>query len=150
MGTILLVCTGNICRSPMAEGFLRQLLQERGASTVTLSSAGVYSWDDSPATPEAVRALEERGIDISGHVARRLTRALVEEADLVLGMASDHCDAVARMVPAAADRTFTIKESRSSPYRIEGCNTFLFAVCVRFWDCRIGHEASAVIEIFPS
>ena len=107
---ILLVCTGNICRSPMAEGFLRQLLQERGASTVRLSSAGVYSWDDSPATAEAVRALEERGIDISSHVARRLTRALVEEADLVLAMASDHRDAVQRMVPAAADRTFTIKE----------------------------------------
>ncbi len=94
----------------MAEGFLRQLLQERGAATVRLSSAGVYSWDDSPATPEAVRALEERGIDISSHVARRLTRALVEEADLILAMASDHRDAVQQVVPAAADRTFTIKE----------------------------------------
>src|SRR5437773_2592729 len=46
----------------MAEGFLRQLLQERGASTVTLSSAGVYSWDDSPATPEAVRALTDEDV----------------------------------------------------------------------------------------
>src|SRR2546422_7739588 len=110
MARILLVCTGNICRSPMAEGFLRQLLDERGAGEVEVSSAGVQSWDDSPATPEAVRALQERGIDISDHLAQRLNRSLIEEADLVLGMAGDHRDAVVRIVPGAADRTFTLKE----------------------------------------
>ena len=110
MGTILLVCTGNICRSPMAYGFLSQLLRERGVSSIRLESAGTHSWDDSPATPEAVRALQERGIDISDHLAQRLNRSLIEEADLVLGMAGDHRDAATRIVPSAAERTFTLKE----------------------------------------
>src|SRR3989442_1673698 len=110
MARILLVCTGNICRSPMAEGFLRQLLDERAAGEVEVSSAGVQSWDDSPATPEAVRALQERGIDISNHLARRLTRNLIEESELVLAMAADHRDAVLRLAPGAVDRTFTLKE----------------------------------------
>src|SRR5438105_12022364 len=110
MGTILLVCTGNICRSPMAFGFLSHLLDERGASSIALTSAGVQGWDDSPPTPEAIRALQERGIDISNHAARRLNRALIEEADLVLAMAGDHRDAVLRIVPSAAERAFTLKE----------------------------------------
>src|ERR671930_2177821 len=110
MATILLVCTGNICRSPMALGFLRQHLEERGAAGITIESAGVHSWDDSPATPEAIRALQERGIDISSHLARRLTRSAIEESDLVLAMASEHRDAVQRMAPLAADRAFTLKE----------------------------------------
>src|SRR6266581_4207804 len=99
MGGILLVCTGNICRSPMAFGFLRQLLRERGASSIALQSAGVQAWDDSPPTPEAVEALWERGIDISDHTARRLNRGLIEEADLILAMAADHRDATQRIVP---------------------------------------------------
>ena len=88
--TVLLVCTGNICRSPMAFGFLRQLLRERGITFIPIQSAGVQAWDDSPPTPEAVEALRERGIDISIHLARRLNRGLIEDADLVLAMSAVH------------------------------------------------------------
>jgi len=110
VGGILLVCTGNICRSPMAFGFIRQLLRERGISTIPVRSAGVQAWDDSPPTPEAVEALQERGIDISSHMARRLNRSLIEDADLVLAMSAEHREATHRIVPTAADRTFTLKE----------------------------------------
>jgi protein-tyrosine phosphatase len=110
MASILIVCTGNICRSPMAEGLLRQLLAERGAGDVTVESAGVSGWQDQPATPEAVMAMQERGIDIAPHLARRLGRQMIESADLILAMTADHRNAVAGVSPQAAARTFTLKE----------------------------------------
>jgi protein-tyrosine phosphatase len=110
VATILLVCTGNICRSPMAEGLLRRHLAERGIGGVEVESAGVSGWEGSEATEEAVRALEELEIDIAGHSARRLTGRLIEAADLVLALSSEHREAVTRIVPPAAPRTFTLKE----------------------------------------
>jgi protein-tyrosine phosphatase len=107
---VLLVCTGNICRSPMAEGFIRRQLAERGVEGVEVESAGVSGWEGSAATEEAVQALVELDIDISDHQARRLTRRLVDAADLVVAMAGEHRDAVTRVVPRAVPRTFTLKE----------------------------------------
>lgn len=110
MGTILLVCTGNICRSPMATGILSKLLSDRGLHGVRVESCGVSAWDGSPPTPEAVEVVREQGIDISGNAARRMNRRLIEAADLVVGMSSEHRDAARRLVPAAKDRIFTLKE----------------------------------------
>lgn len=111
MTCILVVCTGNICRSPIAEGILRDELQRRlGDDAPEVISAGVSGWDGSPATPEAVVAANERGTDISGHVARRLSRRDVDRADLILCMAAEHREEVLRAVPRASERTFTLKE----------------------------------------
>jgi glycine hydroxymethyltransferase len=110
MGTILLVCTGNICRSPMASGFITALLRDRMIHGVTVESCGVSAWEGSAATPEAVAAMRERGLDISGHVARKMTRRIIDSADLILGMASEHRDAITRIARPAAARTFTLKE----------------------------------------
>ncbi len=111
MGAILVVCTGNICRSPSAEGFLRRALTERlGDAAPEIRSAGTSGWEGSPATSESVQATAERGVDIAGHVARRLTPTDVASADLIVTMAREHRDAVARMDPAATSQTFTLKE----------------------------------------
>jgi protein-tyrosine-phosphatase len=110
MASILIVCTGNICRSPMAEGILRQLLAERGAGEIRVDSAGVAGWQDQPATQEAILAMQERGIDIAPHLARRLGRQMIDAADLIVGMTIEHRDTVAKLSPAAAARTFTLKE----------------------------------------
>jgi len=64
---ILVVCTGNICRSPMAQGLLRSELEARSIADVTVESAGISGWDGAAATPEAVEALGELGIDIATH-----------------------------------------------------------------------------------
>ena len=111
MTSILVVCSGNICRSPVAEGLLRRGVQRRfGSDAPTVSSAGTIGLEGSPATPESVQAASERGIDISAHVARRLTEAMIERADLLVCMAAEHRTAIATRLPSALDRTFTLKE----------------------------------------
>lgn len=90
MTQILLVCTGNICRSPLAEAMLRRELAERGAGDVTVLSAGTGAWDGAPASEGAYLVGLEHQLDLSGHRARLLTRDLVQDASLVLTMARHH------------------------------------------------------------
>src|SRR2546428_11836444 len=111
MTAVVVVCTGNVCRSPIAEGLLRRATERRPiGAPVTVSSAGTAGWEGSPATPEAVEAASERGVDISGHVATRLLPGMAADAGLVLCMAGEHRDLIARDEPEAAGRTFTLKE----------------------------------------
>ena len=107
---ILAVCTGNICRSPMAEGFLRGMLSARGIDDVQVASCGVNGLEGSPAMPEGIEAMIENGVDISGHRARRLTAPMIREADLSLTMATEHRDTIIAQMEGAAGRTFTLKE----------------------------------------
>lgn len=111
MPDILVVCTGNLCRSPLAEAFLRGALDRRfGDRAPMVASAGVIGVRDAPAMPETVRAAAERGADVSAHRARRLSRADVADADVVVAMAAEHRDEVARLDDEAAAKTFTLKE----------------------------------------
>ncbi len=110
MSSILIVCTGNICRSPMAEGLLDHYLRDRGIRSVRVESAGVIALEGSPPVAEIAEAAQERGLDISAHVARRLEREMVGRADLVVAMAAEHREAVRRIDQQAGDRTFTLKE----------------------------------------
>jgi protein-tyrosine phosphatase len=111
MESILVVCTGNVCRSPIAEGMVRAALARRvGDDAPEVRSAGTIGWEGSGAMPESIGAAAERGIDIRSHVARRLTPALLEGADLILAMAQEHREELERIRPEVADRTFTLKE----------------------------------------
>jgi protein-tyrosine phosphatase len=96
---ILVVCTGNICRSPMAEGLLRQMLSKKKKANVHIHSAGTHGLDSQPAAPFAIQAAAEMGIDISGHRARSLDRDMVAKADLILVMEPFHREIVGRAVP---------------------------------------------------
>lgn len=88
--SVLMVCTGNICRSPMAEGLLRHHLPEFLKDQVSVSSAGTYGLHGNFAEPFAVRASAFHGADISDHRARMLDAKMVKDADLVLVMENLH------------------------------------------------------------
>ena len=107
---VLFVCTGNICRSPLAEAFLADRSDRLLEGGVRVRSAGTWGRSGHPPTPETVAAGAERGLDIEGHGATPLTAELVEAADLVLGLTTEHRDEVVRMVSDADARTFTLKE----------------------------------------
>jgi protein-tyrosine-phosphatase len=87
---VLFVCTGNICRSPLAAALLDRALKSRGLNEVTVTSAGTGAWDGAPASEGAYLVALETGLDLSSHRARLLTRELVEQADLILTMARHH------------------------------------------------------------
>ena len=110
MTSILVVCTGNICRSPIAEGMVRNALTARfGGSAPAVSSAGTWGVEGAEATPEAVKAAAERGVIIGEHRARRLSTDMASHADLVLVMGTEHRDALGHDLEVAS-RTFTLKE----------------------------------------
>jgi len=108
MKTILFVCTGNICRSPMAEGLFRHAV--RGRTDYKVVSAGVGAVDGQLASDHAVHALQEIGIDISRHRSRHLTAELVQQADYIFGMTHSHVDAITLLYPQAAEKTFLLRE----------------------------------------
>ena len=94
---IVFVCTGNTCRSPMAEGLLREALVARGIDSVTVASAGTGAWEGAPVSEGAYLVGLEHGLDLSEHRARLLSRDLVREADLVLVMSGHHLARVAEL-----------------------------------------------------
>lgn len=91
---ILLVCTGNTCRSAIAEALARKLIVERGLSDVELHSAGTSAWDGAPASDGALLVGMERSLDLGQHRAQMLTRELVRDADLVLAMGPHHLERI--------------------------------------------------------
>src|SRR5256712_13588833 len=89
---LLFVCSGNTCRSPMAEALARKIAERRGIKDLNVSSAGTNAWDNVPATDEALLVGMEREIDLTGHRARKLTPAIVSEPDLIFVMTPGHLD----------------------------------------------------------
>jgi L-threonylcarbamoyladenylate synthase len=114
--TMLLVCSGNTCRSPMAAGLARQLLAQRHKISVEaledagvgVVSAGVFARPGAPASAPAVAAMAPRGVDLTSHRARPLTPEMVREADVVYCMTDDHRQEVIDMAPGQADKVFTL------------------------------------------
>lgn len=107
---ILFVCTGNVCRSPYLELTMRAALLESGISTVTVDSAGTDALVDHRIPRPMMQVLDDHGVDGRSFRAKQLTPALIEAADLVLTAEHAHTTAVVRLRPAAARRTFTVRQ----------------------------------------
>lgn len=90
MSAILVVCTGNLCRSPMAAGLLSHKLEIKGLAHHRVFSAGVWAVDGHPASEHAITVMAERDIDITDHIAHTITADDVAEADLILVMSREH------------------------------------------------------------
>lgn len=98
---MLFVCTGNLCRSPMAEGLARHKINSIGEGikpAIIVSSAGVSAYDAYDATPQATQAMNELGIDISEQSSRELTNKILNEQDIVLTMEQSHLDRTQAML----------------------------------------------------
>lgn len=89
---LLFVCTGNTCRSPLAEAIARREAIERGMMDFEVESAGTSAWDGSPASDGAWLVALERHLDLSGHRSRQLTPEIVVSADLILAMGPHHLE----------------------------------------------------------
>ncbi|MCK4422752.1 MAG: low molecular weight protein arginine phosphatase [Candidatus Omnitrophica bacterium] len=105
---ILFVCTGNSCRSPMAEGLLKQMIGESREDEFNIISAGIAAAAGIKATPKAIEVMKNHNIDISGHRTRKLTNKEIEKADLILVMERSHKDALIRLAPESASKTFLL------------------------------------------
>ena len=109
MKRILFVCTGNSCRSVMAEGLLRHLLKQAGIETVHVESAGVFAIDGMSPTRETLQVLQGVGVDCAGHRARLLTTQMIEQADIIFAMERLHVEQILRRAPGAKGKVFLLK-----------------------------------------
>ena len=107
---VLFVCTGNLCRSPMAEALLRHELARRGCSHVEVSSAGTWAYDGSGAMTHAIKVLAGRDIDLSAHRSRPLVAEEIDAADVVVAMTSVHVREILECAPRARHKVILLKE----------------------------------------
>ena len=108
---ILFVCTGNTCRSAIAEAVARNVTIERGLSDLEIQSAGTSAWDGAPASDGALLVGLERGLDLSQHRSQTLTRDLIRDADLVLAMGPHHLERIEAM--GGAGRSYLLTDFAS-------------------------------------
>jgi protein-tyrosine-phosphatase len=108
---ILFVCTGNTCRSALADAIARKVIVERGLSEVEVQSAGTSAWDGAPASDGALLVGMERSIDLSQHRAQTLTRELVRDADLILAMGPHHLERIEAL--GGAGKSYLVTEFAS-------------------------------------
>ena len=107
MKKLIFVCTGNTCRSPMAEGLLKALLGPECGWEI--SSAGVCAGNGFPASSNSVAAMREKGIDIAGHRSTHLSIEQIETADLLVTMTRGHRDAIVAIAPQSEGKVFLLK-----------------------------------------
>lgn len=117
---VLFVCTGNTCRSPMAQGIAESFIRKHHPDRVgvVVGSAGVAAGDGSPASIHAVEAMKNMGVDISGHQSQALTKAMVEDADVIYTMTPSHAQTIVDHLPESAHKVFPLDSNHpiSDPF----------------------------------
>lgn len=107
---ILFVCTGNSCRSVMAEALLKKYLSERGRGDIAVNSCGVAAFLGSPPTVNTIKVMEEEGADVSGYKSTPLSKDLIDKSDLILVMEKVHREEVIMQAPWAKDKIHLLRK----------------------------------------
>lgn len=137
---VLIVCTGNICRSPAAEGLLKHYLKE-SHSDIIVQSAGTHALIGHPADPNSIEVLQERGIDITAHRARQLKHELIGWSNLILVMEKHHLKEIEARFPLAVGKVICLGKWKNidipDPFRQTKAifveNISLIDACIQDW-----------------
>ena len=106
----MFICTGNICRSAMAEGYMKKRVEEEKLSNIEVSSSGIYGEEGMGASYLAKEAMDEYGVKLDKHIARITSKTNVKEMDLILCATMSHKKILLQMYPELEDKIYTIKE----------------------------------------
>lgn len=108
--TVLIVCSGNTCRSPMAETLMDEAIDRSSSlhGDVKVESAGTFAAEGAGATPEAARVMKEMGLSLKRHEARQFTRELADEADLILAVAKEQMEQMEVIAPEDTEKMHTL------------------------------------------
>lgn len=121
---ILFVCTGNTCRSPMAEGLFRKMLNDKNYTDIECSSAGLFAMTGDEVSLNSVKACERFGVDISSHRARRITAYILDETNKFVCMTKDHAASLSLYVPS--EKIVVLGDGIPDPY---GGDTERYMIC---------------------
>lgn len=118
MPNILIICTGNICRSPVVEALIRHRFESEGRENWHVSSAGTWTWNGNRASTYSTEVMAERGLDISDHRSQVVSEELLAESDLILCLGTGHVEALKAEFPQLAYKIHLLSEMSGAIYSV--------------------------------